>query len=71
MSKYTSKSDNSLISELNLKTNVLVISGRLSATWAAWNAAVQGVIVVLLFNMFYQTQNNGKLYGVFSESVLE
>ena len=48
MSAYQSESSNSSISQLNLETDVLVIGGGPSATWAAWNAAAQGVRVVLV-----------------------
>ncbi|MEH2085020.1 MAG: hypothetical protein V7K89_35130 [Nostoc sp.] len=48
MSTYKSESGNSSTSQLNLETDVLVISRGPSATWAAWNAAAQGVRVVLV-----------------------
>lgn len=43
MSVYKSESGNSSTSQLNLETDVLVIGGGPSATWAVWNAAAQGV----------------------------
>ncbi|MEH1766770.1 MAG: FAD-binding protein [Nostoc sp.] len=48
MSAYQSESGNNTTSQLNLETDVLVIGGGPSATWAAWNAAAQGVRVVLV-----------------------
>jgi hypothetical protein len=47
VSTYQSESVNSSTSQLNLKTDVLVISRDPSATWATWNAA-QGVRVILV-----------------------
>jgi succinate dehydrogenase/fumarate reductase flavoprotein subunit len=38
----------STFSQLNLEADVLVIGGGPSATWAAWNAAVQGAKVILV-----------------------
>ncbi|MEH2260164.1 FAD-binding protein [Nostoc sp.] len=54
MSAYKSESGNSSTSQLNLETDVLVIGGGLSATWAAWNVAVQGV-KVLIDKGYYST----------------
>ncbi|MEH2040787.1 FAD-binding protein [Nostoc sp.] len=48
MSTYQSESGNSSTSQLNLETDVLVIGGGLSATWATWNAAAQGVRRILV-----------------------
>lgn len=50
MSAYQSESGNvsTTTSDLNLETDVLVIGGGPSATWAAWSAASQGAKVILV-----------------------
>lgn len=48
MSTYQSESGNSSTSQLNLETDVLVISGGPLATWATWNAVAQGVRMILV-----------------------
>jgi succinate dehydrogenase/fumarate reductase flavoprotein subunit len=48
VSAYQSELGNSSTSFLELETDVLVIGGGPSATWAAWNAAAQGAKVVLV-----------------------
>ncbi|MEH2127947.1 hypothetical protein [Nostoc sp.] len=48
MSTYQSESGNSSTSQLNLETDVLIKSGGPSATWATWNAAAQGVRMILV-----------------------
>ncbi|MDZ8032162.1 hypothetical protein [Nostoc sp. DedSLP04] len=55
MNTYQSESGNSSTSQLNLETDVLVISGDPSATWATWNAAAQGVRVILVDKGYYGT----------------
>ncbi|MDZ8134879.1 MAG: hypothetical protein RM049_06200 [Nostoc sp. DedQUE04] len=50
MNTYQSESGNSSTSQLNLETDVLVISRDPSATWATWATwnAAQGVRVILV-----------------------
>jgi succinate dehydrogenase/fumarate reductase flavoprotein subunit len=50
VSAYQSESGNvsTTTSDLNLETDVLVIGGGPSATWAAWSAASQGAKVILV-----------------------
>ncbi|RCJ37502.1 hypothetical protein A6769_11375 [Nostoc punctiforme NIES-2108] len=63
MSTYQSESGNSSTSQLNLKTDLLVIGDGPSATWAAWNAAAQGVRVVLVDKGYCGTSGATALSG--------